>query len=146
MSTAPDMDQIHKSVVREWLHDRQIVIYTVQDTARETVDAWADAILELMQRWPKNKPYLAIYDVSNVIALTPYARKRTEAIAKIAATLDLDGHYAVVLKNNIFSLILKLFIQRDLSSQNHTFERQVFMSREQAIEWLVSIVDEKHGQ
>lgn len=137
MITSPDVDHLHPKVRREWLHNRHIVIYTVFDVSRTVVDVWAEAVIDLMEKWPPDRAYLAIYDVSNIPSLTPYARKRAEDIARVAANLaHIDGAYAVVLKRNFLSMIIRLFVLRDLPGQNPKFKRRVFFDRDEALAWL----------
>lgn len=141
MASLPDIEHIHKFVTREWVYDRKIVVFSVENTSRDTADAWANGIKEILATWPKEKPYLAIYDVSKIMSLTPYARKRTEDVAVFASEQNLHGYTAIVLQNNILSTILKLFVQRDLTRKNAGFERRIFLKREEAIEWLTTISD-----
>lgn len=128
MTTQKTREEIHPAVIREWLHDDHIVAYTLGDVAREAIDAWAEAVIDLQRQWPDDRSYLALYDVSSIPALTPYARKRAEDIASNAAQMEIEGRYAVVLKRSIISMIIRLFMQRDLTERNRHFERRLFFN------------------
>jgi hypothetical protein len=72
-------------MTREWLADRQIVLFKVTSMAREDVDLWMNTVKETMLAWPDDMPYLAIHDLTGKgVPLTPYARARAEELIPIA--------------------------------------------------------------
>src|SRR5512144_1348868 len=86
LDQASPVEAIAPGLTRQWLCDRQIVVFRISSVSREVVDAWIDTVKATMESWPANRPYLAIHDMtSEKIALTPYARARAEELLPLAA-------------------------------------------------------------
>ena len=134
-----DWEKLSEKVYRTRLENDRIIVYKVLDSSRQSVDAWADGILDLYKDWDPENLYLAVYDLSAVVALSPYARKRTREI--VDSSMHLQGRYGVVLSNSLVSFAINLFVRRELDRTNRNFIREFFATREEAIEWLKQWID-----
>lgn len=48
----------------EWYANEQIVAYRITEVSRTVVNQWADMVIQIIENWPSDKPYLALHDVS----------------------------------------------------------------------------------
>jgi len=132
--------QIGPNVTQQWLHDRRMVIFTVQETDRKSVDAWVDAILQIIEDYKGGTRPLFLYDVSSSYAtFTPYMRKKFEE--QVNQTTDETAYLAFVFTNNFLQRLVKMFMMRTVSRQQPTLVFQIFFERQQAIEWLEGFLD-----
>lgn len=131
-----DWEQLSPYVYRKWVDDRKIVIYKVLNATRRSVDAWADGILETYNTWDTTQPYLAIYDMTAVLTMTPYARIRIHELVETAKSKQIKGRYGIVITNFMISNIIRLFVRRELDRQNSDFVREFFSDQDAALEWL----------
>ncbi len=135
VAVASNIEQISPSVTREWLFDRQIVVYTLANPRRDTVDAWIDAFRSDIMSWPADRPFFVVHDFSvKGSASTPYARTRAQELVDMRP--QLKGRAAVVLPQSSITIAM---IQVFLSRQRKTARTQrAFARRDQAIAWLRS--------
>jgi hypothetical protein len=138
MQNPNTIEKIAEGVTREWLDDGAIAVYTIYNTKRTTADIWADAMLKVVAEMSPNTPYLALYDITRVVSLTPYARTKALEVATQLYTRQIHGRSCVLLSNNVLSQVLRLFMLRDLAGG--TMERGVFLKREPALAWLREIL------
>jgi hypothetical protein len=128
-----EIEEITPRVTREWLDNRQLVVYTIQSLTREATDAWVEAALELFRQWPANKPILIVYDFaqSGGVALTPYIRKRAEELSVIRP--DVRGRVAVILPRSVGTQAARIFILAKLKKSRL---RRIFFTREEGLAWV----------
>lgn len=136
VKTYQNWEQLSDHVYRKWINDNKIVIYKALNASRKSVDAWADGILQTYETWDIAQPYLAIYDVATIMAMTPYTRFRVKDLVESAQTKRIHGRYAIVISNMAVSNIMRLFVRRELDRQNADFVREFFRTQEDAISWL----------
>ncbi len=128
------LEQISPSVSREWLFDKRIVVYTVMDAHRESIDVWAGTCTADIASWPGDRPVLIMHDLSaRGIALTPYARERSQPMMDMRP--EAKGRVAIVLQPGIAASLIQLFLRPERKAPR---VRRAFTSREKAIEWLLS--------
>jgi len=61
----PDnVDDSVNGIVQEWYADNSIVLYRLTNISQDLVDTWAELVLATINEWDKDKPYLAIHDLS----------------------------------------------------------------------------------
>jgi hypothetical protein len=135
VTASSGIEHLSPTVTREWLFDRQIVVYTLADPRRETVDTWINAFRSDIMNWPADRPFLVIHDFSvKGSASTPYARTRAQELVDMRP--EVRGRAAVVLPQSSITIAM---IQVFLSRQRKTARTQrAFARREQAIAWLRS--------
>ena len=135
MNNPGAIEKICDGITREWLFDRQIVVYTMYDIRRASVDAWIDAVKHVVEDWRLDQPYLSLQDASRLLTLSPYARTHSKEAAELAIKRGLHGRSAVVLSNNLLSQVIRMFVQHELSTG--TLTRQVFLAKDEALRWLM---------
>ncbi|MCC6975946.1 MAG: hypothetical protein IT322_18225 [Anaerolineae bacterium] len=118
----------------ERLFEGQLVIFTLSDMKRETVDAWIDACLGEMRICLETGRLLrVIQDLSHPAANhTPYSQKRGSEVTE--AYPELKGYVAFILESSVEATRTQMFIR----SQPHRYRvRDVFFDRDEAIIWIV---------
>ncbi len=128
----PVIEQISPGVRREWLLDGQIVVYILSDASRATANVWVETFKADISRWPSDRPFLVLHDLTAPkVAATPYALIRAKEM--VDSRPDVAGRAALVLSDTISAHMAELFLR--MQKQDSRL-RQVFYSREKAIEWL----------
>ncbi len=128
------VEQLSQAVTREWLCDGQIVAYTVTDARRESVDAWVNAFKEDIMNWPLDRPFRVLHDLSARGAVsTPYARMRAQEV--VAVRPEVKGRAALVLSGSLVNSLIHVWLNRQ--SEKTPRIRKTFLTREQAIAWLL---------
>lgn len=120
-------------LIMERLEPGPVVIFTLSDMRRDTVDAWIDACLAEMRACVKaGRPLRVVQDLSHPAAIhTPYSQKRGLEVTE--AYPELGGRVAFVLAESLEATRTQLYIR----GQPHRYrQRDVFFSREEAIAWV----------
>ena len=128
------------NVLHEVLFDGYVNLFVLTNMTRETVDTWIDICDKIMAEGvQKNAPIFIIQDLSHPDATqTPYSQSRGQAL--VDAYPDLQGYIAFVLQDNADSQRIRLFVKR----QNNRYrQREVFFTREDALEWIEGILIRK---
>jgi hypothetical protein len=126
-------EQLSRGVRREWLLDGRILVYVLTSSSRETADVWVETFKADIMRWPADRPFLVLHDLTaKTVAATPYAVWRAKEM--VQARPDLAGRAALVLSNTITAHMAELFLRRQRQKPRL---RQVFYSRNKAVEWLM---------
>ncbi len=127
------VEWLSAGVSREWLFDKKVAVYTVLNASRESVDTWAETCKTDINNWPANQPVLLMHDLSaKGIALTPYARERSQAIA--ATRPESRGRIAVVLSSSLAASLIQLFLRTEKRTPRI---HRAFSSREKGLAWLL---------
>lgn len=119
----------------KWIQDDRIVVFSLGDTTRQSVDQFVDEVKTTRTSWDTTKPLLAIYDVSHGnILLNSYVRTRSLELAENPPP-DLYGAYAVVVSDTIIGTLVTVFL--NLFSDKHpSFKGRAFHNFEQSVQWL----------
>jgi hypothetical protein len=129
---ALNVEQLSPGVRREWLLDGRIVVYVLTSSSRETADVWVETFKADIARWPNDRPFLVLHDLTaKSVAATPYAVWRAREM--VESRPDLAGRAALVLADTITAHMAELFLRRQRQKPRL---RQVFYERDKAIEWL----------
>jgi len=141
-------------LVCEWYCDRRIIVYRLTSIVRETLNAWVDTVAQRLQTWPKDRPYLALHDISSrrvglsYLALVnyqvfnlgvtasgwekvePILAQRPNFSARVALLFGLthSGHLGQVLTQ-----------RSSANTRVCDITFQSFFDREQALNWLLKI-------
>lgn len=131
-----NIEEIIPGITRQLLDDDTIALIISADAERHKVDVWAQTVIDLMTNWPKDRPYIAVYDVSQS-AITPYTRKKSEEVAQVGAKVlkDHPVGYALVLPSSVLGNIMRVFVQRDIARRYPMWEVGVFTKRDDAVAW-----------
>ena len=140
-SAQPTTENLHDDLILERLDDGQILVYTVKSSKRVVADIWTESIKEQILNVPTGKPFVALYDVSPIMAITPYARAKLEELSDYTHTAeqyaDKYGYLVFVLSNSIMNTIVRHFINFDLSRKHKgKYERKIFQDKNKGLAWL----------
>ncbi len=140
LSSAPQantpivVEQLSSGVTREWLHDRQIVVYTVKDVRRETIDTWTEAFKSDIGDWPADRLFRVVQDLRLAGGTTPYGRARGQEMFRTRP--EVRVWTALVLPDTFVNTLIRLFV-RAQATRNATRVREFFTTREEALTWLL---------
>jgi hypothetical protein len=123
----------------EWHFEQCVVVFRMEDTRRETIDAWEKSLLEVARAWPTEKPYQAMYHVATEgVTSTPYARQRIQE--RSARFFDefphLQGQIAVLLPDSFTGQVMRFVMQTIVRARIPGFEYRAFTDRDKALAWL----------
>jgi hypothetical protein len=134
-----EVEQIAPNLFREWAYDRRIVIYTVRDMSRGTIDAWSRLILDTIEAWPTGQPFLAVFDLNFPEAsLTPYIRDRLGEV--MDSQHDLNGRTALVMRKGFLVSLAQIYLRNRKPGKR---ERRIFFSREEGLAWLAQALEQQ---
>ena len=133
--TSSVSQQVSSGVCREWLYDGRIVVYTLANVHRSTIDNWFDAFKADILEWPSDQTFLVMHDLSsNRLDATPYARHRAHELSTLRP--ELHGKAAIVLPHTIAAAMIEVFV-RVTQSKGTARVQRVFTSRDTAMAWLL---------
>lgn len=132
--TSTQIEVLADGLKRQQYDDGQITVYILETTRRDTIDKWAEIVIDCLRNWPAEKPYLVIHDASQIF-LTPHLRMHSQKIAEMPRP-DVEGAYAVVLPSSVVGQLMKIFINRKLATNQTGRRASVFTSLEDALSWL----------
>jgi hypothetical protein len=125
----------------QWLHNREIIAMSTEDSQRDSVDCWCDHIMERIREWPSDKPVLVMVDLSSPrVVPTPYTRSRAKDIAHVRS--DLKMYAAMVVKRSFMMQLVMPFTRRPMTSYSQI---RMFFSRDEALTWLRGIAEQNGG-
>jgi hypothetical protein len=138
-------------MVVEWYHQREVVLYRLTAISMDVVENWAKYVLQTLETWDKNKPYLAVHDLSQPGISLQYAALVNFDMTNIGITGDgrvlaellVDQHpefKALVAVN--FNLSLSGQTNRTLISFlnriHPSIQYKTFYNRTKCIRWLLN--------
>lgn len=136
----PAKVQIANGLTCEWLHNKNIAVYTFRDLTPETVDHWCMNLAEVASDWSKEQPFLAVYDFSHKdVEFTPSLRQRADQLLDEFLS-SMSGRYAVVVTQGVLRRIIRMFTGDDLSGKER-IERRFFFDREESIAWVAEKIE-----
>ncbi len=109
---------------------RHIFVFTLKDLSRQSIDAWADKVQEVVDSLPKDQHFMVVHHFdSPYMMLTPYLKSRT---AQMKAGSRSTYYAAIVLpRSGIVKLMAPL-----LPKMNRNGTTRFFTSREEGLAWL----------
>lgn len=134
----------------DWYLDGELVVYKLNAVSLDIVNQWAELVQKNLENWPKDKPYLAIHDLSQAGVSLQYAALVNFDMLNLGITMagrvlaeelfdkhsDWTGRVAVN-----FNLSLSGQTNRTLLSylnQEHPrIHYKSFYSRTKCLRWLV---------
>ncbi len=136
-------ETLHADLDLERLHNGQIIVYTVKSAKREVTDIWVESIKKEILATPNNQPFIALYDVTPIMAVTPYAKAKLQELSDYTHSdekyTEKYGYIAFLLSNSMLNTIVRRFVNFDLGRKRAgKYERQIFQDKDQALAWLES--------
>jgi hypothetical protein len=143
-------EQISPGITCEWLADHKIMAYTLTSAKLITLSAWSETALQTFTTWPKDRPYLALHDLSYPNISLVYSTAVQNDIFNVGATPGkrkavtalLDAHpgwniaLAVVIAASYSGSITKLKAA-GMGTHDPRIHAKTFFARSYAIEWLL---------
>ncbi|NJL94738.1 MAG: hypothetical protein HC915_13980 [Anaerolineae bacterium] len=126
--------EVAPHMVIDWLSEGRIVRYSMGSIAFADIEKMYAAVIEIMDRWPSEKLYLALYRTTNdQIIFTPHGRKRLGELADHRP--ELKGRSAGVVGGQAATHFIRMFM---LARRNKGGRlKKYFASEEQAMSWLL---------
>lgn len=144
-----ETEEVHTGIVREWFNEKRIVAYRITAMTAQIVDAWADIVVDSLKAWPKDRPYLALHDLSQPGVSLQYAALVNFDMMNIGITMPgrilaeeiFDQHEVFKAKVAInFNLSLSGQTNRTLLNflgrENPNIRYKTFYNRNKALTWL----------
>jgi hypothetical protein len=127
-------EELTPGLTRQWLIDEQIVVFKATAATRHVTDTWIGSVKDVMQKWPKNRPYLVIHDFRHHnIAFTPYARSRAEELVRVP--IGVPGYAAIIVPKSFVGQIIKLFMR---TQKSVGIENRLYFEFDEGLSWLKS--------
>lgn len=145
------VEKPYPGIIREWYNDTDIALYKITGVTQEVIDNWAQLVIDTLQAWPKDKPYLAVHDLSQPGVSLQYAAMVNFDMMNIGITMSgrltaeeiFDQHTGFNARVAVnFNLSLSGQTNRTLMSflnRDHpSIQYKTFYNRAKCIRWLVS--------
>ncbi len=81
-------DKPFAGMVREWYQQQSIVLYRLTGISSDIVDRWANLVLATLNTWDKNRPYLAVHDLSQPGISLQYAALVNFDMMNVGITIE----------------------------------------------------------
>jgi len=146
------VEEIAYGITREWYFDRRIVVYAISLLNITILRIWANEVMSSLVSWSKDRPYLALHDLSTpgiglsyiVLArayllnpaITSFGSDQLRKLME--AHPDFRVYLAVVLSQNYSELITPATAQR-FTADNPRITTAIFFDRSVALQWLVDV-------
>lgn len=134
------VEQLGHGVTREWIQDHQIVIFTLKDFSRPSIDTWIKATKETIDHRPGETFYiLHDHSTSGILVLTPYARERAKELTTHHP--DVPTYVALIVPK---TFITQLFVYFMSTQKRAKSMLKLFFSREKGLAWLNQMMAKPH--
>ncbi len=135
----------------EWYAGDTIVTYVLSDMSLEVLQSWSDTTLSILDEWPSDRPYLALYDLSRsgiILGFYSLARNRmcslgitdageAQALERIAQRQNPNARVALYISMSYSGHLGGFLAEADArKTQSSQIEYEAFYSREAALNWL----------
>lgn len=134
----------------ELLENDTIVSYTLSSAQSTTIAAWSDLAVAKLRDWPKDRPYLALHDLSHPgvgllyltavefdpfnVGVTPGGRRALHDL--LAEKPDWQIVLALVVSTSLSGRLTRLRMA-DIISDLPKITSRTFFKRSAALEWLM---------
>lgn len=127
-------------VTRRWHQPGRLVIYSVTQNNRDAVDAYVEAVSEVVKLWEPEKTLLSVHHFGELqLILTPYARKRITDLTRDSRHL-VNDHKAIVIPRSFGGDLARLFVNTHLN-RYMPGKTHIFHDLDESITWLNSLVE-----
>ncbi len=141
------VEQVHPNILCELFNDGSLIVYKVSAMSREILEAWAEIVARVQASWPKDRVYLALYDLSVERVALPYLTLAGEHFFGLGQPVPAGvyGRIALVFSLNASGHLGYDFVSR-LTLAQTGFEGRVFVEREAAMRWLSGGLVKSQGE
>lgn len=115
--------------------------FALANVQRSTIDAWLEAVRNVVTNWPEHQPFRVIFDFAfSNVAFTPYMRARIKDTSSMLDDLrtSADVRVAIILTPSARALIGILFasIQSQIRANAGSNISRIFVNYDSALSWL----------
>ncbi|MCQ3932651.1 MAG: hypothetical protein DPW16_19550 [Chloroflexi bacterium] len=105
-------------IEQNWLDDGRIVIYRLSSVMEKTWDEWGRMVMENLETWPDDQPYLAVHELNAKGVGLTYAHSNHYDVFKVAITPRNQQEFEEMLvsRPNLY-VRLAIIVSRELSGQ-----------------------------
>lgn len=143
------VDEVFPGIIREWFNDRQLVAYRLTRVSPTILDAWSEYVLTTLDTWTKERPYLALHDVSSAGVSLQYATLVKFDMMNIGVTndgrlkaeeffnqhRDFRARVAISFNLSVSGQVSQTVIDR-LKEKHPSIQYKTFFLRDRALTWL----------
>lgn len=144
------MDNTIPGLKVESLENATVVAYTLSSAQTSTISAWSNLAVSKLSEWPKDRPYLALHDLSHPgvgllyltavefdpfnVGVTQMGRQKAHEI--MAAHAGWPVVLALVVSTSLSGRLTRLRMA-DIISDLPKITSRTFFKRTAALEWLL---------
>lgn len=129
--------EIAPGLTMQWLYSRRIVALTLTDSRPEIIDAYTALNIQVIQQWPRSRPYLIFQDHTKV-GFPEHLRQRAPEILSAFREEGLTGRNAFIARRQAPIATLRDF--GDAMARRARISIRVFTSPPLALEWLKQVM------
>ncbi len=103
---------------QSWLDEGRIVAYRLSSVMERTWDEWGRMVMENLENWPDDQPYLAVHELNAKGVGLTYAHSNHYDVFKVAITPRNQQDFEQMLESrpNLYAR-LAIIVSRELSGQ-----------------------------
>jgi hypothetical protein len=134
----------------EVLEGGSILAYTLSSAQTTTISAWSELAVSTLKQWPKDRPYLALHDLSNpgvgllyltAVEFDPFNVGVTSSGHRVVCDLITSNPgwpivLALVVSTSLSGRLTRLRIA-DIARDSSDITSRAFFKRSAAVEWLM---------
>lgn len=139
--------RISPNIVEEWSADGRLIIFSVGDGERPTVDTWAEAVRTVIRDWPSDQVCLLLHDLHKCGYLAFDAHMQRKLLELHDFELSVNRHTALVMPGEFTADLVRLFVKvQELSAaRRYPIQWEIFLTRSKALTWLQQVADISPG-
>ena len=146
------MNEIASGITSERLYDDRVIVYTILSVNLTAINRWSSSAIQTLEDWPKNRPYLALHDISRPgigllyvtavqndifnIGVVPEARKRIQEDL-LKPNPDWKVALALVVSPSLSSRLAQLLFHD--ATDETPIHRKAYFDRSSALTWLAQM-------
>ncbi len=136
LETIDVTDTFSFGIKRTFLQQGRVVVFQFpDDSSPQVLKACYDIVSQTAEVWPQGQLYRALYAWPRVdnMGVTPYFRRVAE---KFLSEYTQPMRVACLTPPSVMGQVLRLWL-RDLAQHAPAFEGRVFISKDEALVWLL---------
>ena len=143
--------EVYPGLFQDWYAGHSMVVYRLTLVTQSLIEVWSKIVLDTLTSWDKQRPYLAMHDLSASGVSTIYASLTSYDMMNIVITADgktaieqiLNEHPGFVARVAIaFNITLSGHIGKTLlnyyTDKHPAIQYKSFYSQDKSLRWLAS--------
>ena len=157
--TPEDTEEIKPGLYCEWFFNKRIIAYRLTIVTQGLLETWSNYVIDTLKRWPADRPYLAMHNLSQPGISLQYASLVNFDTANIGILPDYREQAETLLAEReqvgsrvaiTFSLSLSGKVNKTLADRHKSrslIDYRTFYNRARSLAWLaLNINDTTHSQ